>query len=543
MRWFRSGLLLTTCALSACSLAPAYHPPHFILPASYQGAGGFTVATPEDAIKRGSWWQGFRDPTLDRLEQQAAERNPDLALAAAQYLRSRDLAAEAAAGLYPDLGTSAGVSDNKQSVYRLFRGNPRSMAIESSNVIEATASWEPDFWGEIRNRVRAQKNVAQATAAEQALVQLSLQAEVADDYFALRGLDDEVSVYTQAISGYQQALTITEMRLKDSLDSGLNVARAESQLASAQAQLTQTQADRAVMLHAIADLVGVSASSFSLPPQDQLSVSLPAVPVSVPAQLLQRRPDIAQAERSDGSGEPQHRRRARGLLSERSDQRSIRHPGQRFQSPQPAEQLVVGGGFDCHAAVRRRVERRRPAGCLGGLCTDPRPVSCDRSCSFQDVEDELTLTQKLSTEGNEQEHALAAAERAQSLSLTLYTGGLSDYLNVVVAQEMALEADIATVEVQTAQLQACVNLIRALGGGWSTEDLPPVAAILPGGPLQAGGVPSAKALESPAVDNLTGALAHKPAAASAETAKGVSADATDTPSSTMPAQASSPGQL
>ncbi len=503
MRWFRSGLLLTTCALSACSLAPAYHPPHFILPASYQGAGGFAVATPEDAIKRGSWWQGFRDPTLDRLEQQAAERNPDLALAAAQYLRSRDLAAEAASGLYPDLGTSAGVSDNKQSMYRLFRGGTDTPNFEMSNVIEATASWEPDFWGEIRNRVRAQKNMAQATAADQALVQLSLQAEVADDYFALRGLDDEVSVYIQAISGYQQALTITEMRLKDSLDSGLNVARAESQLASAQAQLTQTQADRAVMLHAIADLVGVSASSFSLPPQDQLSVSMPAVPVSVPAQLLQRRPDIAQAERTMAAAN-----RSIGVA------RAAFYPNAVIS----AVSGIQDNGFNLLSlpnslwSVGASIAMPLFEGGLRGAALQDAWAAYAQTrdqyratvlAAFQDVEDELTLTQKLSTEANEQEHALAAAERAQSLSMTLYTGGLSDYLNVVVAQEMALEADITTVEVQTAQLQASVNLIRAMGGGWSTKDLPPVAAILPGGPLQAGGVPSAKALESPAVDNLT----------------------------------------
>ncbi len=503
MTWFRSGLLLTTCALSACSLAPAYHPPHFILPASYQGAGGFTVATPEEAIKRGSWWETFKDPTLNGLEQQAAERNPDLAFAETQYLRSREYAAEAAAGLYPDLGAGASVSDNKQSMYRLFRGAATTSNYEASNIIQATASWEPDFWGEIGNRVRAQKNMAQATAADGALVQLSLEAEVADDYFALRGLDEEIAVYMQAIGGYQKAVSITEMRLKDSLASGLDVARAESQLASAQAQLTATQSDRALMQHAIADLVGLSASSFALPSQDQVPASLPAVPMSVPDQLLQRRPDIAEAERTMAAanrtiGVARAAFYPNGTISaiggfQDNGFNLLSLPNSMWSVGAAIAMPLFEGGLrqaalqDAWAAYAQTRDQYRAT----------------VLAAFQDVEDQLTLTEKLATEGEEQQRAWDAAEKAQNLSLTLYTGGLTDYLSVVIAQEMALEADIATVEVQTAQLQASVNLIRALGGGWSTAALPPVKAILPGGPLQADGVPSAKKLESPAVDNLT----------------------------------------
>lgn len=501
MNWLRSGFLLATCAMTSCSLAPAYRPPHFILPASYHGAGGFSVATPSDTIDKGSWWSAFRDPTLDSLETEAGQRNPDLEIEAKQYLRARDLAAEAASGLYPHLGTGAGISENKQSFHRLFRGNSYTADIESSNEIEAAASWELDFWDKIRNRTRAQKNLAQGTAAELAAAQLSLQAQVADDYFALRGMDKEEAVYQQAIAYYQRAVTITHMRLADSLSSGLDVARAESQLASAQAQETQNQADRAVLLHAIADLVGVSASSFSLPTQSDVPVRLPAIPVSVPDALLQRRPDIAQAERAMAAAN-----RTIGVARAAFYPNGVISADSGFQDngfnllslPNSLWSIGATVALPIFEGGLRKASLEDAWAAYAQTRANYRATVL---AAFQEVEDGLTLTQRLAMEADERNQALAAAETAQKLSLSLYTGGLTDYLDVVVAQETALSADVATVEVRTAQLQASVNLIRSLGGGWSRQDMPSLQTVMPFSPL-GGGID--KSHETPEQDNLTG---------------------------------------
>ncbi len=283
-------------ALGGCDLAPAYHPPQYILPATYQGSGPFKVARPLDTLPRGPWWERFDDPLLNRLEQQLGAENPDLAALAEQYTQARDLAAEARSGLFPQLTASGLLSDNKQSEHRLFRSG--SSRLESaSNQILAAASWEPDFWSAIRNRTRVQKRLAQSSAAVLDAARLSLQAELAADYIALRGLDTQATVYRTSIVYYQQAVQITMQRLQGRIASALDVARARGQLASTQGLLSGVVASRAVLQHAIAVLAGENPSGFVIPEVDEMRLATPSVPVGVPSGLLQRRPDIASAER------------------------------------------------------------------------------------------------------------------------------------------------------------------------------------------------------------------------------------------------------
>src|ERR1700722_12949105 len=219
---------LSAGLLSGCNLAPVYDPPHFDLPVSYQGSDHFRVANPDEALSpRGDWWTLFGDEQLNQLEDQLGRANPTLQAAADVYAQARSLAAEAQSSLSPQVSAQAGVSENKGSVNRLFR-SPNSTAPirEASNQIGVEASWEPDFWHALRNSAHAQKRLAQASAADLATSRLSLQAELANDYVAVRGLDAQLEVLRQSIDSYQAAVEVARLRTSGKIASGLDLARA-----------------------------------------------------------------------------------------------------------------------------------------------------------------------------------------------------------------------------------------------------------------------------------------------------------------------------
>ena len=468
--------------LSGCDLAPTYRPPHLILPADYQGSGPFVVARPQDQLARGPWWTMFGDPILDRLEDRLDADNPTLQAAQETYTQARDLAAEARAGLYPQLSTEADFTQNKQSEHRLFRG-PGGDNEGTSNQIDATLSWEPDFWKAIGNQTKARKAQAQGTAAEVATARLSLQAELATDYMALRGLDAQHAVYIQTTAFYRKAVSITQMRFAGKIASALDVARAENQLASAEAFDTEVLAQRALLQHAVAVLAGINPSTFTLAEYAHPHLTVPAIPVGVPSGLLQRRPDIAQAERSMAA--------ANALIGVT---RAAFYPDIRLSALSgfqdtgfnlaslPNSLWVVGAEamLPLFEGGLRKAELQLSWSQLAQAADNYRATVLT---AFQQVEDGLVLTDRLNTEAAQQRAALQAALRAQSMTLSLYTGGLDNYLDVTVSQIAALTAEIAEVEVQTRRLQAAVTLVSALGGGWSTGDLPTPDQTLPFDPL------------------------------------------------------------
>ena len=435
-----------------CDLAPEYPPPHYLLPDGYAGSGPFGRATPADTLARGPWWALFGDPLLDRLEVQATADNPDLAGIYEQYVQARDLAAEARSGLFPQVVGNVSSTDNRQSEHRLFRSGGGGPNEASSNQIEATASWEAYFWDRLRNQTRQQKRLAQASAANLANARLILQAELATDYVALRGLDSQDAVYLQSI-------TSTE-----ALESGVS-------------------GQRAVLQHAIAVLAGANPSTFRIEPVDDARLLVPAVPAGVPSQLLQRRPDIAQGERAMAAANA-------GIGVSRAafyPDISISLLGG-FQdtgfdlASLPNSLWTIGAGsvLPLFQGGLRRAELQRT------WSQYSQAVDAYRSTvlgAFQEVEDGLTLTAQLRTQAQEQKQAVAAADRAQAMTLALYTGGLTNYLDAVVAQVTALAAQIAEVQVETARLQAAVSLVRAVGGGWSTADLPSENGVLPFNPV------------------------------------------------------------
>jgi len=476
--------LAALIGLSACDLAPDYTPPQYVLPADYKGSGPFTVAQPRDNLPAGPWWEGFGDPLLNQLEQQLAAENPDLAVFAEEYTQARDLAAEGRSQLFPQISVNGITSYNKESINRLFH-NPHSPApaVEPSNVIQATATWEPDFWSAIRNTTRAQKRQAQASAALLAAARLSLQAGLASDYISLRGLDSQHAVYRAAISYYEKAVGITKQRLQGRIDSALDVARSQTQLAQTQALESGILASRALLEHAIAVIVGANPSSFSIPVADETHLTAPTVPVGLPSQLLERRPDVAAAERQMAAANaeigvsraafyPNITISALGGFQD-TGFNLVSLPNSLWSIGASAVLPLFEGGL-------RRAELQRSWSQYAQTRDSYRATVLR---AFQEVEDGLASTRYLQNQMQQQAAAVAQANEAQKLTLQLYIGGLTNYLDVVVAQETALTARIVEVQVQVSRLQASVTLISAVGGGWSATDLPGEDQVLPFGPL------------------------------------------------------------
>jgi multidrug efflux system outer membrane protein len=469
--------------LTGCNLAPTYDPPHTLLPDSYQGSGAFRVAQPEEALSpRGDWWTLFGDEQLNRLEEQLSRENPNLEAATEVYTQARDLAAAAQSHLYPWIGAQALVSDNRESAHHLF-STTNVPQQEASNVIGGVASWEPDFWGAIRNRAHAQKRLAQASAADLATARLSLEAELANDYIAVRGYDVELEVLRQSIIAYQKAVEVARLRSQGKIASGLDLARASSQLDSAQAQETETKLQRDLMQHAVAVLVNAMPSSFSIAPVKEFTLTPPQLPAGVPSELLQRRPDIASAERQMAAANVEI-----GVSRAAFYPNITLGAGAGFEDNAfnllslPNSMWSVGAGamLPLFEGGLRRAELQRSWSQYAQTRDGYRSTVL---ASFQEVEDGLSLTQRLATEVVQQREASDQALQAQTISTMLYEDGLDNYLSVAVAQVQALAAQTAEVQILTRQMQASVSLIRALGGGWTVQALPNEKQTLPFGPF------------------------------------------------------------
>ena len=480
----RCTALAVAGILAGCNLAPVYDQPHYLLPDSYQGSGAFRVAQPQEALSpRGDWWTLFGDKELNQLEEQLGRENPTLAAAAEVYTQARDLAAEAQSHLYPQIGAQTLVSENRESEHHLFSSTnvPKE---EASNVIGGVASWEPDFWGALRNSAHVQKRLAQASAADLATARLSLEAELANDYIAVRGFDAELEVLRQSIVAYQKAVEVARLRSQGKIASDLDLARALSQLDSAQAQETETRLQRDLMQHAIAILVDAMPSSFSIAPVKDFTLTPPQVPAGVPSELLQRRPDIASAERQMAAANVEI--------------------GVSRAAFYPNITLGAGAGFEDNAfnllSLPNSLWSVGASAMLPLFDAGLRHAELQRSwsqyaqtrdfyrstvlASFQEVEDGLSLTQRLANEATQQREASDQATKALSISTMLYDDGLDNYLSVAVAQVQALAAQTAEVQILTRQMQGSVALIRALGGGWTAQALPTEKQTLPFGPLQ-----------------------------------------------------------
>jgi NodT family efflux transporter outer membrane factor (OMF) lipoprotein len=478
----RPLVALATAALAAlpgCNLAPAYHTPATPAPpAAFKEVGPWTAAAPSDAAPRGAWWTLYGDPTLTGLEGRVEGANPTLREALARYDQARAFAAEAEANLYPFASTADTISTNRQSANRPLR-SANQPTYYGADTIGGEVGYDLDLWGRLRNEAAAGKAEAQASAGDLESIRLSLEAELADDYFELRGLDAEAALLGATVTAYQKALDLTVIRHNGGVATGTDVALAQTQLETARAQVADVAAARAQFENAIASLVGEEASSFLLAAA-QPNIHLPQIPIGLPSTLLERRPDVAAAERRAFAANrligvvkaafyPDVSLQALGGIQSTQLTNWITAPNSFWTlGPQLAMPLFEGG--------LRRAELRAAKANFEAVSADYRAVVLG---AFQDVEDNLALLNHLSTEADTERAAVTAASRTQNLSLVSYRGGSANYLAVVVTESALLEAQRAALQIETRRLVASVDLIHALGGGWTRDDLGRAPALAP----------------------------------------------------------------
>jgi NodT family efflux transporter outer membrane factor (OMF) lipoprotein len=468
------ALLSGVVALSACSLAPKYQVPTTPIAAQYKTVGPWTSAQPADQIDRNGWWKMYGDAQLDDLETRLLANNTDLRAAYDHYRQAQAFVAQVESGLYPTVSVSGAPLRERQSDTAPLRGN--GPADYNSVTLGASVKYDLDLWGRVRDSVVAGKDEAQATKADLASVQLSLEVELADTYVQLRGLDQQTELLSETEVAFAKALQLTQTLHGSGIVSGLDVSRAQTQLSSAKSQLSQNLAQRALLEHAIAVLVGTSASEFSLP-QQTAAIALPAIPTGVPSTLLQRRPDVAAAERrvAEANAQIGVARAAyfpditlglQGGVQSAAYAGLVSAPNAFWAIGPQLVQYIFDGGFR-----RARLDAAKAATDEAGERYRGVVLS-----AFQQVEDNLALLSYLGTALDEQRNAAASAQTTVDLALRQYKQGTVGYLDVVEAQTVQLDAQRGVLDVQTRQLSANVQLLHALGGGWSSDELAQVAA-------------------------------------------------------------------
>ncbi len=464
--------LIGVLALCACSLAPDYHVPLTPISASqFKEWGTWNKAVPEDQLPKGAWWAVFEDRQLAKLEAKLDTSNPTLAAALARYDQARAFAAEARSNEYPLLGTDNSFSQNRQSDNRPLRGS-KQPDWYGANTVGLSVNYELDIWGSIRNQVEAGKAEAQEQSALAEFARLSLETDLANNYFALRQSDAQLKLLNQTVAAYGRALLMTRQRHEGGVVSGLDVGRAQTQLYDARAQLSQAEAQRALYEHAIASLVGVSASDFSLPSL-VTPIKVPNVPTALPATLVQRRPDVAAAERRVAAANaeigvaraaffPQITLGTSGGFQNTGQAGLLTAPNLFWSiGPSIAMTLFDAGQHQAQLDISK-AEYQQVADAYRAQVLQ----------AFQDVEDNLALLNHLALAENDEDNAADAAERTESLSLARYQLGAVNYLDVVTAQAASLSTQLGQLQIKTRRLQAAVRLIKAIGGGWTRGDMP-----------------------------------------------------------------------
>jgi NodT family efflux transporter outer membrane factor (OMF) lipoprotein len=474
------GLTLIAMFLfKSCDKAPKYAkpgvatPPAYkeITPDSFKETNDWKFAHPSDATIRGKWWEMFSDAQLNSLEEQANGANQNIAIADANFRAARALVKESRSEYFPTITTSPSIIVSRQSGAATHSNvSPGRQSVNYT--LPFDASWEPDFWGRIRNTVVASASEAQASAADLQNVRLSVEAELAFDYYQLRSLDTETRLLDTTIAAYQQQLELTRVRFQTGIASDEDVAQAETQLKSTQAQATDLGVARSQLEHAIAMLTGQPASTFALPATDQ-SAKPPAIPVGLPSQLLERRPDIAAAERrvAEANAEigvtkaafyPSLVLGATGGFESTSIASWFTWPARFFSLGPTLSQTLFDKG-------RRKAANEVARAQYEGTVANYRQTVLT---SFQEVEDNLAALRILSHELDEQNDAVASSQRALSLATERYKSGIDSYLNVITAQATLLNNQRTAVNLQAQQMTASVELIKALGGGWNASELP-----------------------------------------------------------------------
>ena len=463
-------------ASAACAVGPNYKRPQAPVPAAYREPlpegvvpGEWKAAKPNDDSARGNWWEIFGDPILSALEEQVTVSNQNIAQAEARFRGARAAVRGARADFFPTITASPAVTRSEGGRTRNTTLVPRPI---TTYELPVDLSYEADVFGRIRRNVEANVANAQASAADLEAIRLSSHAELAVDYFQLRGLDAQKRLLDSTVGAFEKALQLTVNRHDQGIASGVDVAQAETQLQTTRAQSTDVSVGRAQFEHAIAILVGKPPGDFVLAATSDDYVP-PPIPLVLPSELLERRPEIAASERRVAAANaqigvataaffPQLLLNASGGYASSTLSNFFSLPN-RFWSIGPSlVQTIFDGG-------KRRATTDQAWAAYDAAVAAYR---LEVLTAFQEVEDNLAALTILAQEAVQQADAVAAAERSLSLARTRYEGGITTYLEVITAQSAALANERNAVDLLTRRMTASVNLVKALGGGWQASELP-----------------------------------------------------------------------
>lgn len=456
--------------ITGCAVGPTYQRPTTPEVAAYQEAGDWVAAQPADALERGPWWRLFNDPVLNDLAARVEVSNQNVAAAVAAYAQARALVSEQRAALFPSVTLSGGASrsGNGAGTVNVNTNTANGNRTSSSNQASLGAAWEPDVWGRLQSVANSVAATAAASAADLATARLSAQGELAVNYLSLRQQDAQKALLASTLAGYARALEITQNRYAAGIAAKTDVLQAQTQLANAQADDAGLQRTRAQLEHAIAVLVGQAPGNFTLAAAPAWKATVPDVPAGVPSTLLQRRPDIAAAERRVLSANEQIGVAKAAYYPSLSLNASLGTAASRvadlFSAPaalwslglSSAQVLFKGGALDA------RVD--------GATAAYDQTVARYRQVvlsAFQNVEDQLSAARVLQTQQTLRAQASSAADQVEQQVLNRYRSGQISYTEVITAQTTALNARRALVQATADRQTTAVALIQSLGGGWS----------------------------------------------------------------------------
>jgi NodT family efflux transporter outer membrane factor (OMF) lipoprotein len=465
-------VLFAVIQFSGCTVGPNYHTPAVQAPPAYKEAGNWKPAQPNDQNLGGTWWTMFQDPQLDSLELQLNVSNQNLKAAEAQFRQARAVLRYSRADYYPTVtaGPSAArtrISSNRPPLSSTFDG-----VTYNDFVMPFDFSYQVDVWGRVRRTVESNREQAQASAADLATVNLSMHADLALDYFQARSLDAEEQLLNSTVKQYEQALQLTQSQFRGGIASEVEVKQAMTQLQTVRAQAIDVGVLRAQYEHAVAILLGKPPAEFSLAPLP-LTAPPPSIPVSVPSELLERRPDIAAAERRVAAANAQIgvAKSAYYPLISLGGSGGLESSSITTLLTGPSGLWSVGGSavmtvFD--------VGRRRSVTDQARAAYDYQVAAYRQNVltGFQQVEDNLAAVRILENEAKVQDEAVAAAQGSLALSIKRYKGGVTSYLEVITAQNAALTDEVTAVNILGRRMANTVLLIQALGGGWDRSSLP-----------------------------------------------------------------------
>jgi NodT family efflux transporter outer membrane factor (OMF) lipoprotein len=459
--------------VGGCSVGPKYSKPTTQIPPAYKENANWKPAQPSDQAQRGNWWEIFQDLQLNALEEKVNVSNQSLRAAVDRFQEARDVLRETRSSLYPLVTATVTPSQNRQSQHKALFGGT-SPVNYSDLTLAGDFSYEADVWGSVRRSVQASRTLAQASAADLETLRLSLHAELALDYLTLRGLDAQKQLFDTNVDAFQKALQLTEERFRGGVASREDVDLAATQLEQTRAEDIDITSARDQFEHAVAVLIGQPASLFRLDPAS-LPAAPPVPPPGLPSELLERRPDIAGAERRVASANEQI-----GIARAAFFPTITLGLVGGFESGQfpnwltgPSALWSIGATaaetvFD---AGRRRAVSDQAIATYDEMVADYQQTVL---ISFQEVEDSLSDLRVLDDEAKTQDAAVAAANRALEQSTNRYKGGLDTYLTVITAQSAALANERTAVSLLTRRLTSTVLLVKALGGGWDASKLPAV---------------------------------------------------------------------